>query len=51
MFKTFRVPVRAGLVQRAIDYRWSSARYWSKCPTEDEPLRVDVEKIVWRKSS
>jgi putative transposase len=42
-------PVRAGLVQRAEDYRWSSARYWSGCPTEDEPLRVDVDKIVWRK--
>ena len=43
-------PVRAGLVERAEDYRWSSARFWSKCPAEDEPLTVDIEKIVWRRS-
>jgi putative transposase len=43
-------PVRAGLVERANEYRWSSARYWSKCPSDDEPLRVDLEKIVWRRS-
>ena len=43
-------PVRAGLVERAEDYRWSSARYWKKCPREDEPLKVDIEKVVWRRS-
>jgi hypothetical protein len=43
-------PVRAGLVERAEDYLWSSARYWSKCPTEDGPLKVDIDKIVWRRS-
>jgi putative transposase len=43
-------PVRAGLVERPVDYRWSSARFWSRCPNEDEPLRVDTEKIVWRRS-
>jgi putative transposase len=43
-------PVRAGLVERAEDYRWSSVRLWSKCPSEDVPLRVDIEKIVWRRS-
>jgi len=37
-------PVRAGLVERAEDYKWSSARYWKKCPREDEPLKVDIEK-------
>ena len=37
-------PVRAKLVDNAEDYRWSSARYWSKCPNEDEPLKVDIEK-------
>ncbi len=41
-------PVRVGLVERAIDYRWSSARIWGKCPTEDEPLNVDLKHIVWR---
>jgi len=43
-------PLRAGLVERAEDYRWSSARFWSKCPREDEPLKVDLDKIVWRRS-
>jgi putative transposase len=43
-------PVRAGLVERAIDYRWSSARFWNKCTTEDEPLHFDNDKIVWRRS-
>jgi REP element-mobilizing transposase RayT len=41
-------PVRAGLVERAEDYRWSSARYWSRKPSEDEPLKVDLDKIVWK---
>ncbi|MBI3950794.1 MAG: transposase [Acidobacteria bacterium] len=43
-------PVRAGLVERAIDYRWSSARYWHRCERDDEPLRVDVDRIAWRKT-
>ena len=33
-------PVRAGLVERAIDYRWSSARYWHRRERDDEPLRA-----------
>ncbi|MGH9801582.1 MAG: REP-associated tyrosine transposase [Blastocatellia bacterium] len=44
-------PVRAGLVERAIDYRWSSARYWQRCETDDEPLRVDYDRIEWRKGA
>jgi len=43
-------PVRAGLVERMEDYRWSSLRFWEKCPKEDEPLGVDIDKIVWRRS-
>jgi len=43
-------PVRAGLAKCPEDYRWSSARFWKGCPDEDEPLRVDLEKIVWRRS-
>jgi putative transposase len=42
-------PVRVELVEKAVDYRWSSARFWSKRPTENEPLKVDVGKIIWRK--
>jgi putative transposase len=41
-------PVRAGLVDRATDYRWSSARIWQGCPLEDEPLLVDKDLIRWR---
>jgi REP element-mobilizing transposase RayT len=43
-------PVRAGLVERAIDYHWSSARFWQGCPLEDEPLEVDKDLIYWRRS-
>jgi putative transposase len=42
-------PVRAGLVERAGDYRWSSVRIWKRCPLEDEPLRVDIDQINWRR--
>jgi hypothetical protein len=43
-------PVRAGLVKRAIDYRWSSARIWQRCAMEDEPLSVDIDRIKWRRA-
>ena len=43
-------PVKAGLVDRAVDYRWSSARIWQRCPLEDEPLLVDIDRIKWRRS-
>ena len=42
-------PVRAGLVARAEDYRWSSARCWLERMAEDEPLPMDLQKIVWRR--
>jgi putative transposase len=42
-------PVRAELVEQANDYKWSSARYWRHCEWEAEPLRVDLDQIVWRK--
>ncbi len=44
-------PVRAGLVERAIDYRWSSARIWQRCASEDEPLLVDIDCIQWRRGA
>ena len=43
-------PVRAGLVERAEDYRYSSVRCWSGKPLEDEPLLVDIDRIKWRRS-
>ncbi len=35
-------PVRAGLVERAEDYRYSSVRCWNGKPLEDEPLLMDL---------
>ena len=43
-------PVRAGLAKSVLDYRWSSARIWRGCSSEDEPLLVDKEMIQWRQS-
>lgn len=42
-------PVRAGLVESPEDYHWSSARWWNKCPAQDEPLKVDIDRIAWRR--
>lgn len=42
-------PVRAELVDRMIDYRWSSARIWQRQALDNEPLRVDFDRIAWRK--
>ena len=41
-------PVRGGLAEQAVDYRWSSARIWRGCPVENEPLLVDRDLIHWR---
>lgn len=43
-------PVRAGLVESAAEYRWSSFRWWNRTPRDDEPLKVDLDKILWRRS-
>ena len=42
-------PVRAGLSERAEDYRWSSARIWRRRSLENEPLLVDSDVIHWRR--
>ena len=44
-------PVRAALVPRALDYRWSSVRIWQRCEMEEEPLRVDLDRIEWRRGA
>lgn len=44
-------PVRAGLVEKARDYRWSSARIWQGQPMDNEPLLMDKDQIYWRRSS
>ena len=41
-------PVRAGLSERAEEYRWSSARIWRRRPLENEPLLIDNDLIHWR---
>ncbi len=43
-------PVRAGSVEKAEDYLYSSARVWQKNPIDNEPLTVDVDKITWREA-
>ena len=45
---THQNPVRANLVQRAEDYRFSSVRIWNNKSLEDEPLMVDIDKLRWR---
>ena len=41
-------PVRAGLVERAENYRFSSARLWKGNPLDDEPFLTDHKLIKWR---
>lgn len=43
-------PVRAGLIEKAEDYLFSSARIWQRKPFENEPLTVDIDKIKWREA-
>ena len=43
-------PVRAGLVERAEDYKFSSARIWLRKPLDNEPLKVNADKIEWREA-
>ncbi len=43
-----RNPVRAGLAERAEDYLYSSAGAWNKQSADNEPLRMDLDKINWR---
>jgi hypothetical protein len=39
-------PVRGELASGATEYRWSSARIWQCGSSEDEPLLVDVDRIL-----
>lgn len=41
-------PVRAGLVGRAEEYRYSSVRLWRGSSLEDEPFMTDHKLIDWR---
>jgi putative transposase len=43
-------PIRANLVDKATDYRWSSARIWQRRDLADEPLMVDFDQIEWRRA-
>jgi hypothetical protein len=44
---THQNPVRARLVERAEDYRWSSVRCRNKKQLPDEPLLMDLDRIKW----
>lgn len=41
-------PVRAGLVNDSLEYRFSSARLWADRADQDEPLLTDHLEIDWR---
>lgn len=43
-------PVRSRFVERAEDYLFSSARIWHRKPMENEPLTVNIDKIIWREA-
>lgn len=45
---THHNPVKAGLLNRAEDYKYSSARIWNNCPLESEPLDVDIRQLRLR---
>ena len=45
---THQNPVRAGLVKRPEDYRWSSVRCWTGRILDDEPLLMNISRIRWR---
>ena len=42
-------PVSAGLVEHPDDYLYSSSRIWNNKPLPNEPLRLDIDKIEWRR--
>ncbi len=44
-------PVRAGLVEHAEDYRFSSVRLWKRRPLEDEPFLTAHDLIDWRSAA
>ncbi len=43
-------PVRAELVESIDDYLYSSVRIWKRKPLENEPLEMDIGKIIWREA-
>jgi len=44
-------PVENGIVDHAVDYAYSSARFWSRRPLlENEPIEVDLKDLNWRQS-
>lgn len=42
-------PVKAGLVEHPDDYLYSSSRIWNRRALENEPLKMDIEEIDWRR--
>ena len=42
-------PVKAGLIAHPDQYIYSSSRIWNRRPLENEPLRMDIDEINWRR--
>src|SRR5437773_7541503 len=47
---THQNPVRAGLVKKSEEYRWSSIRCWTGKVLDDERLLMNIDRIRWRRS-
>lgn len=45
---THQNPLRAGMVKRAEEYRWSSIRCWTGNVLDAETLLMDLDRIKWR---
>ena len=42
-------PMKAQLVQHPDDYLYSSSRIWHRRALENEPLKMDIDQIDWRR--
>lgn len=42
-------PVKAGLVDHPDEFLFSSSRIWNRRNLDDEPLRIDLNELQWRK--
>jgi REP element-mobilizing transposase RayT len=42
-------PVKAGLAEHPDDYLYSSSRIWNRRSLENEPLKMDLDRIEWRR--
>lgn len=43
-------PVEDGLIDVPENYPFSSFRYWKGRPLENEPLKIDIKELTWKRS-